>query len=187
MSQLVLTDVASKAEHRARKLQTRMDELEQGALDGDRMKRRLERELVEEREKNERQLMELQRYRIGRTSLQHQPSSVSMDNEALLVAMHTRISNNEALNKEHLGFILILLAKTEDRKDPRTTRNFMAETSRYAFNGKLTNVHDPYKTDPLCLSACNGPVKVGASAFVITLHSMTSMKDNMDMPKLPTR
>lgn len=83
MSQLVLTDVASKAEHRARRLQARIDELEQGALDADRVKRRLERELVEEREKNERQLMEVQRHRIGRTSLQHQPSSVSVDSEAL--------------------------------------------------------------------------------------------------------
>ena len=83
MSQLTLTDAASKAEHRARRLQTRIDELEQGSLDADRIKRRLERELAEEREKGERQLMELQRHRIGRSSLQHQPSSMSVDSEAL--------------------------------------------------------------------------------------------------------
>ena len=88
MSQLALTDAASKAEHRARRLQIRIDELEQGLLDGDRVKRRLERELVEERERGERQLMELQRHRIGRPSLQHQPSSMSVDSEALLGTTH---------------------------------------------------------------------------------------------------
>lgn len=80
---MMLTEAASKAEHRARRLQTRVDELEQGSLDADRIKRRLERELAEEREKNERQLMELQRYRLGRSSLQHQPSSMSVDSEVI--------------------------------------------------------------------------------------------------------
>lgn len=62
--QLSLSDVATRTELRARKLQTRIDELEQAALDAERVKRRLERELGEERDRVARQTIELQRVRM---------------------------------------------------------------------------------------------------------------------------
>lgn len=61
--QLSLSDAATRAELRARKLQTRVDELEQAAMDAERLRRRLERELGEERDRVARQVIELQRAR----------------------------------------------------------------------------------------------------------------------------